>query len=42
MILKLLFLSVQNILKMQTVYNEDYIYKVNILFNLIEVLADQL
>jgi len=25
---------------MQTVYNEDYIYKVNILFNFIEVLTD--
>ena len=34
--------SIQHIAKMQQVNNEDHIYQVNILFNLIEVLSNQL
>jgi len=32
--------SIQNIAKMQQINDEDHIYQVNVLFNLIEVLSD--
>jgi len=42
LLLEHLFLNIQYIAKMQQINNEDYIYQVNVSFNFIKVLLNQL